>query len=401
VLAGQHEHAGILAELVVQADQASVAQELGGDPTKARQAPKQALQRKLLDGLRYLIKEELKLNQSEASDGWLTQDALWLVSKTVCDKLRAHLLSLGIEGVPDRNTAVFDVLQDHGIVQATPDAKAIWKATVASNSGWTQTFTFLKVSPALLWEAADRPASFSGSVRIEDNADASTTHTTPTIGVAPPSSGNTAPARPPSDAGPVVHANSTDAIGSVLALLQDEDPAPSVSENAPVVAVHPTAQLPHQNQPLTRDTRLPSDPPTQSDDPPGMQFMTWLRNGIQMRRLIINDAKALVHTVAGTVYLVSPGVFQRYVQERPDIARLARLEKVGDWEWVQKHFERLRLHKKQDSGLNIWTCEVTGPRKSRRLHGYLLLDGSALFTEVPFDNPYLKLLTRKTTPDGD
>src|SRR3546814_8198062 len=64
VLAGQYEHAGTLGELVVQADQASVAQELGGDPSKALAAPKHALQRKLLDGLRYLLKEAFKLNQA-------------------------------------------------------------------------------------------------------------------------------------------------------------------------------------------------------------------------------------------------------------------------------------------------------------------------------------------------
>ena len=120
VLAGQYEHAGILGELVVQADRASVAQDLGGDPAKAREAPQQALQRKLLDGLRYLVRDVLRLNQPEASDGWLTQDALWLVSKTVCDRLRAHLLSQGISGVPDRNTAVFDVLQEHGIAAGNP-----------------------------------------------------------------------------------------------------------------------------------------------------------------------------------------------------------------------------------------------------------------------------------------
>jgi len=83
VLAGQYEHAGVLGELVVQADRTSVAQELGGDPARAMAAPKHALQRKLLDGLRYLLKEQLKLNQPEASDGWLTEDGLWLVSKTV------------------------------------------------------------------------------------------------------------------------------------------------------------------------------------------------------------------------------------------------------------------------------------------------------------------------------
>ncbi|MFU7548444.1 TraI domain-containing protein, partial [Pseudomonas paraeruginosa] len=81
--------------LVIQADRASVAQALGGDPARAMAAPKHALQRKLLDGLRYLLKEELKINQPQASDGWLTQDSLWLVSKTVSDKLRAHLLAQG------------------------------------------------------------------------------------------------------------------------------------------------------------------------------------------------------------------------------------------------------------------------------------------------------------------
>src|SRR3546814_1974819 len=85
------------------ADRASVAQELGGDPARAMAAPKHSLQRKLVNGLRYLLKEELKLNQPEASDGWLTGDALWLVSKTVSDKLRAHLLSQGVDGITANN----------------------------------------------------------------------------------------------------------------------------------------------------------------------------------------------------------------------------------------------------------------------------------------------------------
>ncbi|WP_261154730.1 MobH family relaxase, partial [Serratia ficaria] len=166
VLAGQYEHAGVLGELVTQADRASVAQELGGDPAKAMAAPKHALQRKLLEGLRYLLKEELKLNQPQASDGWLTQDALWLVSKTVSDKLRAHLLSQGIEGIPANNTAVFNILQDHGMLQATPDDKAIWKAVVTSDSGWTHMFTLLRLAPALIWEGNERPPAFQGTVEV-------------------------------------------------------------------------------------------------------------------------------------------------------------------------------------------------------------------------------------------
>lgn len=119
--------------------------------------------------------------------------------------------------------------------------------------------------------------------------------------------------------------------------------------------------------------------------------MAWLKQGVASRRLIINDAKALVHTVCSTAYLVSPGVFQRYAQEHPQVAILSKSEGQQDWQWVQKRFEKLELHRKQNNGLNIWTCEVVGPRKSRRLHGYLLADSTHVFEEAPPDNPYLSL----------
>ncbi|MFO6256589.1 conjugal transfer nickase/helicase domain-containing protein, partial [Pseudomonas aeruginosa] len=69
--------------------------------------------------------------------------------------------------------------------------------------------------------------------------------------------------------------------------------------------------------------------------------------------LIINDAKALVHTVGDTAYLVSPGVFQRYAQEHPQVGTLAKQESQQDWQWVQKRFERLQYHRKHPNGLNI------------------------------------------------
>ncbi len=109
----------------------------------------------------------MKLNQPEASDGWLTDDALWLVSKTVSDKLRAHLLSQGVDGIPANNTAVFNVLQDHGMLQPAPDGKAIWRATITSSTGWSHSFTLLRLAPALIWESGERPTPFAGTVAID------------------------------------------------------------------------------------------------------------------------------------------------------------------------------------------------------------------------------------------
>ncbi|HBO4843321.1 TPA: TraI domain-containing protein [Pseudomonas aeruginosa] len=397
VLAGQYEHAGVLGELVVQADRASVAQELGGDPARAMAAPKHALQRKLLDGLRYLLKEELKLNQPEASDGWLTDDALWLVSKTVSDKLRAHLLSQGIDGIPANNTAVFNVLQDHGMLQPTPDGKAIWRATVTSSTGWSHSFTLLRLAPALIWEPVERPASFAGSVAIDTtpvDKDADASGQTPAIAAMPPAEDRQS--APWKDVGggsatlqqPVAQAV-PDVMEDMLAMVGMGD-LPALRKDAEAASVEVPAAgratpAPHLAEPL-----LPSPAPAYTAaQPSGEHFMAWLQQGVASRRLIINDAKALVHSVSDTAYLVSPGVFQRYAQEHPQVGRLAKQESLQDWQWVQKRFERLQLHRKQPNGLNIWTCEVTGPRKSRRLHGYLLSQPQLIFDETPPNNPYL------------
>ncbi|MGU0798777.1 conjugal transfer nickase/helicase domain-containing protein, partial [Pseudomonas aeruginosa] len=77
-------------------------------------------------------------------------------------------------------------------------------------------------------------------------------------------------------------------------------------------------------------------------------------------------------------------------QMRADwVAGWRGIRNLQDWQWVQKRFERLQLHRKQPSGLNIWTCEVTGARKSRKLHGYLLIKPEMVFEFTPPNNPYL------------
>ncbi|AMG43364.1 TPA: MobH family relaxase [Pseudomonas aeruginosa] len=403
VLAGQYEHAGVLGELVVQADRASVAQELGGDPSRAMAAPKHALQRKLLEGLRFLLKEELKLNRAEASDGWLTEDTLWLVSKTVSDKLRAHLLSQGIDGIPASNTAVFNVLQEHGMLQPTPEGKAIWRATVISATGWSYSFTLLRLAPALIWEAGARPEPFAGTVTIE-TATTENDHDAPAsqpavINKSSPEGWEPLPQAADSIAvfaPPAAARAEPDVMEDMLAMValaglavpqQGVDTVVSHSPAEGHQAQHQTSSA--ESRPLPVHLAVSMVPKAQ---PSGEHFMEWLRQGVTSRRLLINDAKALVHTVSDTVYLVSPGVFQRYAQEHPQLDALAKQEKQQDWQWIQKRFEKLQQHRKQANGLNIWNCVVTGPRKSRRLHGYLLVDPRTLFADIRPNNPYLRLV---------
>lgn len=404
LLAGQYEHAGILGELVTKADQASVAQALGGDPGKAMAAPKHALQRKLLEGLRYLLREELKLNQPQASDGWLTEDGVWLVSKTVSDKLRAHLLSQGVDGIPANNTAVFNVLQDHSLLQPTPEGKAIWKATVTSDTGWSHSFTLLRMAPALIWEADERPAVFAGNVIVDSTEQVGESNDTSakalaTVACEVEQAFQRSPADTIKPATGDSHTDSgndglSDAVDELLEMLSDM-PVTQDSANTDSVVISEGVggewkggnirTVPAEPAPKAVSEIQPVEPPAPEE------FMVWLKKGIHSRRLIINDAKALIHTVAETVYLVSPGIFQRYAQEHPQIAVQARSEGLPEWRWVQRRFEKLQLHRKHASGLNIWTCRVMGPRKTRKLHGYLLSEPSLIFESLPPSNPYISL----------
>lgn len=360
VLAGQYERAGVLGELVIQADRVSTAQNIGGNPSKALQAPIHSLQHHLISGLRHLAQYELKLNQPGAT-GWLTQDALWLVSKTVTDKLRAYLLSQAIEGIPSSNLAVFDELQSHGLVESTPEGKAIWTALVAQGN-WQQSFTFLRLQPALIWGNEDRPETFSGTVSIA-------VHDHPTDAPASPAASETVSTgsrQSPSQPDPMAMEDA-DYLDTLLDMFELKESEVSNASSAGTLEI--------------------SNP---SSDNPGQAFLNWVKEGILSHKLIINDSKAKIHTVCGSVFLVTPGLFQRYAQEFPGISQ-GSCQEAEEWRWVQKQFEKLKIHRKRDDGLNIWICKIEGPRKKANLKGYFLDTPALLFNIMPSDNPFLKI----------
>lgn len=384
VLAGQYEHAGTLGEIITQADKASVAQALGANPAKAMAAPKHALQKKLLDGLRYLIREVFKLNQPQASDGWLTQDALWLVSKTVADKLRAHLLSQGFEGIPTANPALFNVMQEHAIVQASPDGKAIWRATVRGDNGWTQGFTFLRLSPALIWEPDQRSPPFAGAVSTTEDIEEK---------AAPIAQPNKLPEK-------IADTNASEnAQGEKI-----EEPSEEIEDEIDYY------EMPFEFNPLASEieedgeeddsvsmlleepvSRFGSNSASKSDQA-GEHFVEWLRHGLAQFRFTTNSTESFVHVVDGTAFIVTPKVFKRYVYEHPLVKMHAEAEQIEDWQWVQRQFMRLGVHRRKQNGLHIWTCKVYEPqRMGKQLSGYLLDDPKAIFSDMPNNNPFLRL----------
>lgn len=360
LLADHYEHAGTLGELVLQADRVSTAQNIGGNPAKALQAPTHSLQHHLLTGLRHLVKNEFKLNQPGAA-GWLTEDHLWLVSKTTTDKLRAHLLAQAVDGIPTSNIALFDELQSHGLVEATPESKAVWNATV-TDGDWQHRFTFLRLQPSLIWADELRPDYFSGTIEPMTIAPLPTSETSESSTAGP----QTAPDKTRPAAAP--QSQDFDYLDDLMDMLE-EPRHPETNSN-------------------TGNEQSATAPPQNTI---GLAFLEWLRDGLRSHRLVINDSKAKVHTVEGTFFLVTPGIFQRYAAEQPGLANAD--PQSGGWRHLQRQFEKLDIHVKKPNGQNIWTCSVRGPRKISVLNGYLIGEPAALAAKPSADNPFLTLIS--------
>jgi hypothetical protein len=78
--------------------------------------------------------------------------------------------------------------------------------------------------------------------------------------------------------------------------------------------------------------------------------------------------------------------------EHPEIEAVAQERQLEAWQLVQRAFEKKKRHRKTPEQLNIWTCQVKGPRKTRELRGYLLTEPTDVFSEVPYDNAILALV---------
>src|SRR5690606_12116287 len=141
---------------------------------------------------------------------------------------------------------------------------AIWRATVTSDSGWQHSFTFLKLSPAAIWEGSDRPEPFAGTIFPEASA--------PEAAVSVPATDDPPPTAPqPAE---IIASDSNlprkerDELDGLLDLLKDTD-----LQSTPVVEASPNSEA-------SAKTTVPTSPAEPASTPSGEHFMEWLRTGI-------------------------------------------------------------------------------------------------------------------------
>lgn len=374
-ISGHYDQAGVLGEVVQDADRASVAQFMGARADSVLDNPQPSLAKQLLTALRELVLTRYKLNNPDSgSDGWLTEDALWLVSKSTADNIRGWLLQQGVTSVPENNIRLFDEMQAQGLIVPSPEGKAIWHCAIHSDSGWTpgRALTLLRLSPQRFWpQRSEQPAVFRGRVTAVQATAAGEG-----ANGASPSSVGVADAAVPSESASLLFSlfDGNESPDTTMrdamkegGLWQDEGSETGLSDAAVTGSM-----LVEQAEPV--------------DDVAGEHFLAWLREGVRSRAIAVNHPQAPLHLVNGKVLLVSPAIFKLHTPPGGGQGEDA-------WRQVQRRFEKLKRHEKAEGGRNIFTCQVKGARRTRLLNGYLLKTASDIFGDtVPEDNPHLSVV---------
>lgn len=367
-ISGHTERSGVVGEIVSQADRASVAKSLGGKVSHIDKAPRESLQSKLKGAIRHIVTEKIRLNEKGAQ-GFVTPEALWLVTPLVPREIKSYLLSHGIESVPSNESRLYDEMQSHGLIIENPEGRSVWKCRVEMGE-WRTDLSMLKVHKSLVWSGDEEPEVFSGSVEAIDVGE---------------SGEGSQPARQhrkdsEKDEKPETAETSEiqdDLEASILDIATggDEKAAPDMERQ--------TSRNPDEGVEKLAGQASPG----QSSS--GEEFLAWLRGGLKTHKVLMNDSKALVHAVDGMLLVVSPKVFKRYCQEVSG-------EEKG-WKEVQDSFQKLKLHKKNKDGGSFHKVNVVGPnKKSSTLSGYLVgKDDLMEEGKEVFDNPFIDLIDGK------
>ena len=375
-LSGQDEVAGVLGQIVTEADRQSVADDLSGSrPIHTQQIPTakaKPLSQRLLTGLRHLLDEQLLTLNRPGAAGFFDGDSLWLVSKRVLDDLRNHLEKEGQTGIPSRNDRLMDELQQHGILTPTVAGQAIWNATVKAGT-MEQSFTLLRIPANTLWaDPAQFPKELEGTITPNAKDGEAKVSKSPAPAPMPATPAQTAvpEAAPASTANASTDAEQ-DAAASTSPRGDDDDLLPPTIQPSTPESPSPVAPAPQQTVPVpahkpatTTNTvpatkvHLPEATGNPDSDDTGERFLHWLSEGLRTGQHPVNTTEAFLHTTKEGVLLVSPRAFKLFA---PD-----------NWDYVQKRFTKLKLHKPAPNDSNIWLYHVRGEKKSGMVRGFLI-----------------------------
>lgn len=164
-LRGDRYESGVIGEILESADMASTAlsQKL---PVLQRFSTKPSTIERLVHWVRnWIIEGEIKINKNGAL-GWVdTEGHLFMVCRSLADKIIHHCDQNSITDIPRDPIRLYDIFQDYGFALPTPEGKAIWNMLIECDD-YKHALTCLKFE-ARRFTIPTRPlAAFDGLVKV-------------------------------------------------------------------------------------------------------------------------------------------------------------------------------------------------------------------------------------------
>lgn len=358
-VSGDASQADVLGEIISLADRQSVGHSLGADlGPKAAKSQVIPLHEKLLMALRQLIEENtLPLNRNGAA-GFRTGIKLWLVSKRTIDSMRLYLNQSGHSGIPTENQRLFDVLQEHQVLETNQD-RAIWRMTVQGDS-WAHDLTLICIPLIKIWANTEAwPAEFTGSVTVQRTDSGA------------------------SDIDSINPLADDEELLSADQVIEIANSQQQKGDSKPIASKSPATTKPNKTKAIDNGISESKDT-AMVIKKTGDAFLDWIIAGIQDRSVDYNNPSARIHVVNEGVLLLSPGIFQDYVS----------VHQLNEpWESIQKQFLKLELHERTAGGFNIHRYRVSGDNQNAPITALLLKDIGLLFkTGTPRPNPHVTKL---------
>lgn len=164
-LRGDRFESGVIGEILESADMTSTAQSQKR-PVQQRFSKTPSTIERIVHWVRnWIVEGDIKINKNGAM-GWVDADGyLFMVCRSLADKIIHHCDAMGITDIPRDPIRIYDIFQDYGFALPTPEGKAVWNMLIECDD-YKHALTCLKFE-ARRFTVPTRPLiAFEGKVTV-------------------------------------------------------------------------------------------------------------------------------------------------------------------------------------------------------------------------------------------
>lgn len=383
---GDKYECGVIGEIIEYADRESTAQNLQVPVDHRFSNTIPVIDRYLKLIRQWLENKSIKVNVSGGM-GWVDTDGhIYLVCRSLAEKLIQECNQVGLKNLPQDPVRVYDILQEHGYAIPTPNGKAIWTIAIKTTA-YSHQLTCLKFDVKKLIPSSRALTALDGEITIGESTDSDTetVQQQATAFISQDSKNGGEEENVLASKEPMGTQDSNDIKESqvdIEDLTSDSKTTPQ--ESVEVISAETSKQ---ESGALAENVAIIHNLSLEAQDT-GQKFLQWLQRGLLEKTILINNTTAEVHIVKEGVFLLAPAIFKTFL-------RLHGLPEDKHRN-LSKRFQSLKLNIKHQD-VNIHPYWVKSSNRASKINGWLLPFN--VIYENDFPTPKPNKFIRKTLED--